>query len=145
MRYSNPHHHSVYKLRAEAKTKYIAEIGKPVFSRSRIALKSSIHISPITLILSNSDPSESRRHFLSTKFTDQMKIEEVKSRGKKFWPAVKEASLRNECVNAGHRRNVRAHAPSIMPSPFISWPRPRLVATWNNKDRVNFASRGYYM
>ena len=40
--------------------------------------------SPITIIPSNSDSSESRLHFLSIKFTDWMKIVEVESRGKIF-------------------------------------------------------------
>ena len=76
-RYSNPRHHSVFKLRADAKTKYIAEIEKSVFSRSRIAVKPSI-----TLIPTNSDNSESMLHFQSIKFTDWMKVVEVKSRKK---------------------------------------------------------------
>ena len=40
------------------------------------------YMSPIMLILSNSDSSESKLHFLWMKFTDWMKIVEVSSREK---------------------------------------------------------------
>ena len=53
------------------------------------------------MISSNSDNSESRLHFLSIKFTDRMKIVEVRSRGKKF-QAVKEGALINEWANAAN-------------------------------------------
>ena len=67
-------------------------------SLQSVADRSKIqNISSITLIPSNSDSSESRLHFLSTKFTNRMKIVEVSWRGKNnFDQQTQGPSVQNE-------------------------------------------------